>query len=450
MAYQKAIKENWTPYLLFAVIVATLGGLLFGYHTAVISGALIFLSPAFHLSVLDQGVVVSILLIGSIGGAVVSGSLTEKWGRQKTLLFASVIFIIGALMIGLSDTYEWLITGRIISGFAVGIVSVASPLYIAEISPPRLRGAFVSLYQLAITIGILLSFLIDYLLSDTGNWRMMFICGAIPAVVQLVCLFFVSETPPWLFKKGLDKKAIQVLQRLRKGKGWLNQVDAMKGVASPHRSSDWKTLFSRKVRFVLVLGLFLSIFQQITGINTVIYYAPKIFEFSGFSTASSAIAATLIVGIVNVLATVISVWLLDRVGRRILLLVGSMGMAVSLIFLSLAFFLKTTWIDQVSLFSLMAYVSFFAIGLGPVTWVLLSEIYPLKIRSKAMTVAVFANWGFNYLVSLTFLDLIRGLGPEGTFLLYAVISLLAFWFVFRFIPETKGKSLEEIESIILH
>lgn len=449
MSYQRSIREKFTPYLLFSVIVAAVSGFLFGYHTAVISGALIFLSPAFDLTVAEQGIVVSMILIGCILGAVVGGSMTERMGRKRTLMVASLVFVAGAGLIAVSDSYAWVIFGRLVSGLAVGIVSVAAPLYISEISPPRHRGMFVSLYQLAITLGILGGFVAGYAYADTMNWRAMFLMGAAPAALQFVLLFFLSETPPWLFKQKDEKGATALLKRLRYGKNWMNQIEAMKSVASPHRTGSWKSLFASKLRFVLLIGLFLSVFQQITGINTVIYYAPKIFEIAGFTSATAALAATMGVGIINVLATIVSVWLLDRVGRRRLLLVGTAGMALSLLFLCGAFFIRTGWIDEVSLFSLMAYVSFFAIGLGPVTWVLISEIYPLKIRSKAITVAVFANWGFNYIVSLTFLDLIQGMGPAWTFMVYALVTLISFWFIFRFVPETRGKTLEEIESMIV-
>jgi len=449
MGYQRTVKEKLTPYLLFVVIVATLSGFLFGYHTAVISGALIFLAPAFHLSIAEQGVVVSMILIGCILGAVVGGHMTDRWGRKKTLIVASMIFIIGAFLLSVCQTYACLILGRLISGVAVGIVSVAAPLYISEISPPRHRGMFVSLYQLAVTLGILISFVVNYECAESANWRLMFLLGAVPAALQFICLFFLSETPSWLFKQGEEKEATSILQKLRYGKNWMNQIEAMKSAASPHRIGSWKVVFSSKLRFVLLIGVVLSIFQQITGINTVIYYAPKIFELAGFTSATNAIAATMVVGVVNVLATIISVWLLDRIGRRMLLLIGAAGMAVALLVLAWAFFIGSGWVDDAALISLMAYVGFFAIGLGPVTWVILSEIYPLKIRSKAMTVAIFANWGFNYLVSLSFLDLINGMGAGGTFLLYAVVTLLSLWFVYRFIPETRGKTLEEIESMIL-
>ncbi|MEN9344464.1 MAG: putative metabolite transport protein ywtG [Chlamydiota bacterium] len=442
------IQEKLTPYLIFSVLIATLSGFLFGYHTAVISGALLFLSSAFHLSIANQGVIVSIVLVGCIFGSLIGGTMTERWGRKQTLLIASILFIVGAVLLSLSESYTCLIWGRLISGVAVGLVSIAAPLYISEISPPRHRGMFVSSYQLAITMGILGSFIVNYFYTQEGNWRCMFFIGAIPAALQFVGLTFLRETPPWLFKKGEDEKALNLLQKLRYGKQWVSQAEAMKSAAHSHKKMTWAALYSSKLRFVLIIGLVLSCFQQITGINTVIYYAPKIFEIAGFTSVAGAMIATVGVGVINTLATLVSVWLLDRIGRRKLLLIGTVGMGIALLIIAMGFFSNSSWLDELSVLSLMAYVSFFAIGLGPVTWVLLAEIYPLKIRSRAMALAALVNWSFNYLVSLTFLDLIQGIGPGLTFLLYALISMLSFGFVFLFIPETKGKTLEEIESMI--
>jgi sugar porter (SP) family MFS transporter len=267
-----------------------------------------------------------------------------------------------------------------------------------------------------------------------------------PSLIQFFSLFFMPETPAWLFKHHFSERAKQVLQKLRKDKEWMKSVAEMKSSADPHRRGEWKALLHSKLFKVVMLGVVLSAFQQITGINTVIYYAPKIFQSAGFTSATAAIFATLGIGIINVIATLISVKLLDQAGRRRLLLIGIAGMALSLAFLALAFFSSWEKIDQIAVISLMAYVASFAIGLGPVTWVLISEIYPLKVRGKAMTIATFVNWVFNYLVSLTFLDLIASLGSSGTFALYAAISAIGFWFVLQFIPETKDKSLEEIEA----
>ena len=272
--------------------------------------------------------------------------------------------------------------------------------------------------------------------------------GFSPPLLQLFAIFFLPETPSWLFRYGLEKHALETLRKLRKDTHWLTQVEAMKSAASSQRSGPWKSLLSPKLRSILIIGQILSACQQITGINTVIYYAPKIFEIAGFASSDAAIRATLSIGLIIVLVTAISVWLLDKMGRRQLLLICAAGMAASLASLSYAFFSNSSFIGVISTVSLIAYVAFFAIGLGPVTWVVLSEIYPLKVRAKAMTIAIFINWLSNYFVSLTFLSLIKELGSSGTFLLYAAISCLAFWSVYRFIPETRGKSLEEIEKMV--
>lgn len=442
-------QERCTAYLIFVVIVSALGGFLYGYHTGIISGALIFLAPIFQLSIVEQGVVVSTILIGGVIGGLFSGTLADRIGRKPTIGLTALLFIIGSLATALAETYSGLLAGRFLSGLGVGVISVAAPLYLAEISPPRFRGAFVSLYQGAVTIGILISLLINYLFAPSQDWRWMFAIGSFPAVLQAIALFYLPETPAWLFKHGRDHHAIHTLAKLRKDTTWRHQIDVMKESASTHKHGSWSALLSPKLRYLLLIGLVLSSFQQLTGINTVIYYAPKIFQQAGVSSATGAILASLGVAIMNVLFTFLSAWLLDRLGRRLLLMIGVVGMAATLALLSLAFFLHSTQTDLIVLLSLMGYVACFAIGLGPVTWVFLSEVYPLKVRGKAMTLAIVANWGFNYLVALTFLDLIVKLKPEGTFLLYAGICILALWFIHRYLPETKGKSLEEIEKALL-
>ncbi len=443
-------KERCTAFLLFVITAAAFGGFLFGYHTAIISGALIFLTPSFQLSIIEQGMVVSIILIGALIGALSAGALADRMGRKKTMALTSFLFIIGATTIALSDSYMVLLWGRFISGLGVGVISVAGPIYLAEVSPPHYRGACVACYQLAITIGMLISFLVSYFLAAAADWRWMFAIGIFPAILQMFSLFFLPETPPWLFKHGFEEQGIKVLQRLRKDKEWIHQIKAMENSASSHKKGTWKMLFSSQLRYVMIIGFCLSVFQQITGVNIVIYYAPKIFQTAGVASATGAILATLGIGAINVLATLFATWLLDKAGRRILLLIGIGGMVLCLALLALAFFLNTSMIGTIAFFSLMGYVAFFALGLGPVTWVVLSEIYPLKIRGKAMTVAFFGNWLFNYFISLIFLDLIGGFGPGGTFLLFALISAISFWFVYRFIPETKGKSLEEIENLLIN
>ncbi len=449
MVLEAPPKEKCTPFLIFAVFIAAFGGFLFGYHTGIIAGALVYLAPAFQLSIGEQSMVVSILLIGAILGAILAGFLADRWGRKKAMGVTAVLFAIGAAIIAYSDSYTLLLIGRLVSGLGVGLITVAAPLYLAEISPPQFRGRFVSMYQLLITIGILVSFIVNYLFSMSADWRWMFAIGIFPAVFQMLAIFFLPETPAWSFKQGQDQKAIATLGRLRKDKQWMQSLAEMKSSASPQKRGEWKHLFSAKLGSILLIGGVLSAFQQLTGINTVIYYAPKIFQEAGFASSTGAILATLGIGIINVPATLLAVWLLDKWGRRPLLLVGLVGMVFTLSFLSLAFYTQSQMVDVIATLSLMGYIVFFAIGLGAVTWVLVSEIYPLKVRGKAMTIATLINFLCNFLISITFLHLIEQLGVHGTFGIYAVISVIAFGFVWRFIPETKGKSLEEIEKVLL-
>lgn len=449
MNEEKKIKERCSAFLFFVVIVAAFGGFLFGYHTGIISAALIYITPTFKLTIAQQGMLVSLILVGALFSALLAGGLADKIGRRRTIAITSALFIIGATINALSRSYEMLLLGRVITGFGVGIVSVCGPLYLAEVSPPRHRGTFVAFYQLAISLGILSSFVVGYLFSTSEDWRWMFAIGIFPALLQMLALFFLPDTPAWLFKQGLHNRAILTLGRLRKDKEWMHQVDAMKSAANPQKIGSWKMLFSKQLRFVLLIGILLSSFQQITGVNIIIYYAPKIFQTAGFASTNGALLATLSIGIINVIATALSSWLLDKTGRRKLLITGSAGMALGLGFLATAFFVQSAMIGIIAVISLMAYVAFFAIGLGPVTWVVISEIYPLSIRGKAMTISLFVNWLFNYLVSLTFLDLIQKIGSEGTFFMYAVICIIAFAFVSRYLPETKGKTLEEIEALLI-
>jgi SP family galactose:H+ symporter-like MFS transporter len=422
-----------------AVFAIVLGGFLFGYNTAVISGALEFLTQQFSLTIFQEGLAVSSILIGALVGALGAGALADRLGRRRATLATALVFIVGTWMVARASSFDMFLWGRLITGLGVGFSSLIAPLYLAEIAPPKSRGAFVAANQLAITVGILAAYAVDYLFAAESAWRSMFALALIPAAVQFLCILISPDSPDWLLAHGYKQKAVASLKRLH-----LNTpLSDMKAVSAPQKNIGWKGLLKPTLRSVLLIGVLLSIFQQITGINTVIYYAPKIFQNAG---VPSALFATMGVGLVNVLATIISVWLLDRWGRRPLLLISLSGMVVSLLVLSFAFFTASASIGLVSVLSLMSYVSFFAIGLGPIMWVVISEIYPLQVRGRAMGIATFANWLFNYLVSLTFLDLIEILGSAGTFFLYAVIGICALLFIYRFIPEMKGKSLEEIEK----
>ncbi|MBI5346251.1 MAG: sugar porter family MFS transporter, partial [Chlamydiae bacterium] len=364
-----------------------------------------------------------------------------------SMFLTTFLFFIGTLVMIMADTMQALLIGRLIIGFAVGIVSLTVPLYIAEISSASSRGSFVSLNQLAITIGILVSYGVDFSFSASSAWREMFGFSFVPTAILFLGLFFIPETPSWLASHGKKAQAQRVLLKTHKmGKDEEIIVETKK--AKSKEIVSWKHLFEKSLRPALLIGVGISIFQQITGINTVIYYAPKIFQMAGFESASSAMLATMGVGSINVIMTIIALWLIDIVGRRSLLIVGLIGMIASLFTLGIAFLLSPEVVGAISVISLMSYVAFFAISLGPVAWLIISEIYPMGIRGRAMGFASFANWTCNYIVSLTFLSLINLLGKTGAFWFYGVIGVLALWFVYKLVPETKGKTFEQIQKLL--
>ena len=430
--------------------IAALGGLLFGYDTGVISGALLFIRTEFALSPTMQGVVAGIALIGAAGGAAFAGSLSDRFGRRRVLVATGLVFVVGAIISALAPVTAVLLTGRIILGVGIGFASMLTPLYLAEMAPAESRGALVSLNQLAITCGILVSYLIGYIFAQGGQWRWMLALGALPGAILAGGMLVLPETPRWLAGHGHMADAEAVLRRLRGGAG---DVDAelnelRTDLRRQGRLAGWGELLNQVVRGPLIVGVGLAIFQQITGINTVIYFAPVIFQAAGISSASSAILATAGVGVVNVAMTVVAIRLIDRVGRRGLLLSGLLGMAVCLILLGLGFAIgsSSAALGWLTALSLAAYVGFFAIGLGPVFWLLISEIFPLYIRGRGMGAARIANWGSNLLVTVTFLELIVVLGRPGTFFLYGALAALAYGFTWLHVKETKGLSLEAIEA----
>jgi SP family galactose:H+ symporter-like MFS transporter len=427
--------------------ISALAGLLFGYDTGVISGAILFVRKDFLLSTFQEEVVVAAVLLGAVAGAAFGGKLADALGRRKLLIQVAILFIIGAIGTALAPSPTLLAIGRVVVGVAIGIASFTAPLYISEVSPPAIRGKLVSLNQLMITLGIVFSYLADYGLADKEAWRWMFGLAAIPALILLIGLFFVPESPRWLMGRSQDDQARDVLQRIRESddvSAELAEIKADLGL----QEGGWRELLNPSLRRPLIIGIGLAIFQQFTGINTVIYYAPTIFQLAGLHSASAAILATVGVGVVNVLLTIVALRMLDRAGRRPLLLYGLVGMVISLGVLGAAFLLtgSSPLVAWLAVISLAVYVACFAIGLGPVFWLLISEIYPLKIRGRAMGLATMMNWGSNLIVALTFLSLLHSLGRSATFWLYAVIGILAWFFVYRLVPETKGRTLEQIDA----
>ena len=431
--------------------IAALGGLLFGYDTGVISGALLFIRQVMSLSATMQGIVVAIALLGAALGAAAAGYLSDRIGRRRVILGAGLLFVAGAVISAAANNLITLLVGRLFVGIAIGVASMLAPLYLAEISPAEDRGAIVSLNQLCITGGILVSYLVGFALAAVpGGWRWMLALGALPGIILAAGMLVLPESPRWLAGHGRLQDAENVLRRLRGTADVAGEFGALRtDLAREGRLASAKELLAPRLRRPLVIGIGLAMFQQITGINTVIYFAPTIFQSAGLSSAATAILATAGVGAVNVIMTIVSIRLIDRLGRRQLLLWSLGGMALTLFVLSFAFYVGASGhLAWVAVVSVAIYVGFFAIGLGPVFWLLISEIFPLALRGRAMSLSTVAVWSFNLIVSATFLDLIGAIGTAATFIVYAVLSLVALVFVFIMVPETKGLSLEQIEDTL--
>jgi sugar porter (SP) family MFS transporter len=435
-------------FFIFITAIAALSGILFGYDTGVVSGAILFMNDEFHLSAQTNGIVVSAVLLGALMGALGSGHLADKLGRKKLLIADAIIFIVGTLVTATGDSIVWITVGRVIVGVAIGVASYVAPLYISEIAPAKYRGALVSLNQLAITIGILLSYIVDYYFAQFGAWRWMFAAGVVPAFGFFLGLMYLPDSPRWIAARGDTKKALAILQRIHG-----NPQQAAKELTDIQNSlqkqkQNWRVLFSPAIRSTLTIGIGLAVIQQVTGINTIIYYAPTIFKMAGFQSASSAILATMSVGVTFVVFTLVALPLIDTLGRRPLLLLGLTGMTLSLLALSWAFHFTTPLpsLKWIAISSMLVYIACFAFSLGPIMWLMIAEIYPLKVRGLGCSLATAANWGSNMLVAYTFLSFVEILGASGTFFLYFLISIFGIFFIYFLVPETKSVTLEQIEN----
>lgn len=443
--------EISTSFVTKVSLVAALGGLLFGYDTAVIAGVIGYLQKRFELSPLMTGWAASSAIWGCAFGAMMAGYLSDRFGRKKVLIVTAILFIISSIGAMLPRNLTEFLMARFIGGLGIGAASMLSPLYISEIAPSRNRGRLVSLYQLAIVIGINLIYFVNLLIASMGDetwnvetgWRYMLGSGTIPAVLFLVLLFIVPESPRWLVKNGRDQDALDTLEKVNgriEGERVLNEVRQ----SLDQESGTLSDLFGKKLKPALWVGVVLALFSQITGINAIIYYAPEIFKAVGFA-SESALFQTVLIGAINTAFTFVALWLIDRAGRKFLLKWGVAGMIVCLFAVGLCFYLDFTDGPWLVLF-ILAFIAFFASSLGPIPWVLISEIFPTRTRGIAMSFCTVVLWVGVLAITQFTPVLLQQIGGAFTFWLFMLNAIVLLWFVWKKVPETKQRTLEEIEQ----
>jgi sugar porter (SP) family MFS transporter len=434
-------------YVYRIAIAAALSGFLFGFDTAIINGALIFLRQDFHLTELETELAAGSLLIGCLIGAAGVGMLSDRFGRKRILLVAATMFALSSIAAALPHNLHEFAIARLVAGMAIGAASVVAPMYIAEISPSRIRGGLVSLNQMAIVTGMLSAFCMSWMVSGMGDssWRFMFAAAALPSLAFLGALFFVPESPRWLLRVGDANRAMDVLRKISTTQAESEAMEIQRSLAE--ESGTLCELLAPRMRPPLFIAITLAVLSQLTGINTVNYYGAILFrDHAGHSSTSSALGANVMIGLVAFVCTIVAIMVIDRIGRKILLLIGSAGMALSLCLLGIALRVSpppTTLI----LIAVLFYIGCFDLSLGPVTWVCLAELFPTAVRGQAMSVATLSLWSACLVVSLSFLSLMRLLSPGGTFWIYAALCVVTFIFVWKWVPETKCRSLEEIQRM---
>jgi SP family galactose:H+ symporter-like MFS transporter len=430
-------------------LIAGLGGILYGYDMGIIAAALIFVRDSFRLSTRMEEVVVSVVLIGAMLGALVGGSIADRIGRRATLVWGGAIFILGSILAPLSPNVATLIVARGLLGMAIGFTSVTAPVYVSELAPPQSRGTLIGLYQFALTAGIVLANVAGYWLAGQQGWRVMFGIGAVPAALFLILILTLPESPRWLFAQNRLAEAQTVLKNYTDEAGAKVLLDDIRTALLRKVEKRWSALWGPAVRNSLLIAVGFTVLQQVTGINTIIYYGPQIFALAGISSNKNAILATLIVAVTNMLATIIALVLVDRVGRKPLLYAGVGGMTFALFLLAYAFHSQAAFgssLGIVATVCLMVYITCFAFSMGPIAWILASEVFPLAVRARGVAAATLGSGASNFLVSLTFLSLIKAAGNALTFIIYGVFCIITLFFVRFIVPETKGRELESISA----
>jgi len=437
-------------YILRISFISALGGYLFGFDFAVISGALPFLKEQFSLTPLWEGFLTGSLALGCIVGCIIAGSISDKYGRRPGLLLSAIIFCLSSLGMAFSDSFSFFILMRFIAGIGVGMASMLSPMYIAEVSPAEIRGRNVAINQLTIVTGILVTNLVNYSLADTGHdaWRWMFGLGALPSALFFIGVLWLPESPRWLLQAGKTTEARNILNRLGHDAFVNKTYNDIKASLTNAQTSSWKDVFSKAVRPAVAIGIGLAVFQQLCGINIVFNYTSSIFASAG-ANLNRQLLETVGIGIVNLVFTIVAMWQVDKLGRRPLMLTGSLGLAI--LYLLLATALGLSWSTGWISFFVLTAIAIYATSLAPVTWVLISEIFPNKIRGVATAVAIVSLWIAYFILVFTFPVLAQSLGTNGPFYFYSVICIAGFIFIKRKVKETKGRTLEELEqAIVMH
>ncbi len=433
--------------LLFATVVSALGSFLFGFDTAVISGTTKYISEFFSLTDTTLGITVSVALWGTVVGSIVIGKPGDLWGRRVMLLFCAATYFVSALGSAMATGWYTLLAFRFLGGIAIGASSVMAPMYIAEIAPARLRGRLVAVSQLNIVVGILVAFFTNYLLVNVGadNWRWMFGVMAIPAAIFFVLMFVVPESPRWLVKVRQHDKARSVLENVGAEDVQSELNDIIRSLEGEHGTTK---LMQKKYSFAILCAVLLPFFGILSGINVIMYYAPMIFEKAGAS-ASAALLQAVIVGVTNLVFTVLAMFFIDKIGRRPLLMIGAVGMFLSLAGAALHYYDENLLGNVAMVVCIVVFVAFFAFSQGAVIWVFLSEIFPNKVRSRGQALGTFVDWTVNAIIGLVFPLAFTYFGGGNVFIFFAVLEIPFFFFVLKVMPETKGKSLEELEKIVI-
>jgi sugar porter (SP) family MFS transporter len=443
---QKSLNKK---FIILVSFVAALGGLLFGFDTAIISGAIPYIRAYFNLDEYMLGWSVSSILIGCAIGAMLAGKLADKYGRRSSLIVCSILFAVSGIGAGISGHLYEFILFRLIGGLGVGAAAMVSPMYIAEVAPAKWRGRLVAFYQLAIVFGILIAYFSDYIFDSFGanGWRWMFGSQVAPSLLFFLLLFFVPETPRWLIMKGQKNNAKEILEKTSESISIENEIAEIENSFHARDNVSLKQLFDKTYRPVLIVGIMVAVFQQVTGINSIIYYAPTIFKETGLN-SSSSLMQTIVIGIVNIVSTFVAIGLVDKLGRKKLLLIGVLLMGASLVALGLCF--QFSYFDHyIVLIFMLLYVAAFGSTLGAVAWVYLSEIFPNLVRSLALSVATLSLWLADFTVTLTFPIMAKHLGTSYTMFCYAVLCVVAFVYMLFKVKETKGRSLEDLETLFI-